>query len=518
MTLSKYRAKRNFDETSEPKGKGAGKNLFRFVIQRHDASHLHYDFRLELGGVLKSWAVPKGPSMNTEDKRLAVQVEDHPVSYIDFEGIIPKGNYGAGEVEVWDAGKFFPVNEELEKISEKDALRALEHGELKIFLKGEKIEGGFVLVRMKKGEKNWLLIKHRDEFSVDTVYNIEEIKKKESGKGTESGKERVTKPDSIARRDNTKSAGKEAAGKLRKNKAMKHKPELTHTDKIYWPDEKFTKGDLLKYYEKIAPYLLPYLKNRPLSLRRNPNGISEEGFFHKDAGDTAPDWVTTKEIYSGSTEKMINYLVCNDLESLLYIVNLGCIEINPWNSTVDKQDQPDYIAMDIDPSEKNTFEDVIEVAQVIKEILDGADVPGYCKTSGSSGLHIYIPFNQKYTYEESKDFAHILATLVVEKLPSLTTIERSLSKRKKNHIYVDYLQNRRGQTLASAYSCRPKPGATVSAPLEWKEVKTGLRPSDFTIINMLDRVKQKGDLFEGVLGKGIDIQNALTKLETSFHH
>lgn len=153
MTLSKYRAKRNFDETSEPKGKGAGKNLIRFVIQRHDASHLHYDFRLELGGVLKSWAVPKGPSMNTEDKRLAVQVEDHPVSYIDFEGIIPKGNYGAGEVGVWDAGKFFPVNEELEKISEKDALQALEHGELKIFLKGEKIEGGFVLVRMKKDEK-----------------------------------------------------------------------------------------------------------------------------------------------------------------------------------------------------------------------------------------------------------------------------------------------------------------------------------------------------------------------------
>ncbi len=295
---------------------------------------------------------------------------------------------------------------------------------------------------------------------------------------------------------------------------MKHRPEFTHTDKIYWPDEKYTKGDLLEYYESIAPYILPYLKNRPLSLKRNPNGIQEEGFFHKDAGDNAPEWVKTKEIYSESTDKMINYLVCNDLESLLYIANLGCIEINPWNSTIENQDHPDYIVMDIDPSLKNTFEDVIEV----KEILDQATIPGFCKTSGSSGLHIYIPFGQTYAYDESKDFAHILATMVTEKLPELTTIERSLSKRREDQIYIDYLQNRRGQTLASAYSVRPKPGATVSAPLEWSEVKKGLKPADFTIKNMLERVKKKGDLFEGVLGKGIDIQKALTKLETLFHH
>lgn len=294
---------------------------------------------------------------------------------------------------------------------------------------------------------------------------------------------------------------------------MKKEAELTHLDKIYWPDEGITKGELLEYYHNIAPYILPYLKNRPLSLLRNPNGIKEKGFFHKDAGDSAPDWVKKKEIYSESTDKMINYLVCNDVQSLLYIANMGCIEMNPWNSTIDKQDRPDYIVMDIDPSDKNTFEEVIDVALVIKDIMDATDMTGYCKTSGSSGLHVYIPFNKKHTYDESRDFAHILASMVTERLPKITTLERSLAKRKKNQIYVDFLQNREGQTLASAYSARPKPGATVSAPLEWSEVKYGLQIKDFTIKNMLKRVEEKGDLFNGVLGNGIDMGKTLEKME-----
>ncbi|SKB99476.1 non-homologous end-joining DNA ligase [Dyadobacter psychrophilus] len=295
---------------------------------------------------------------------------------------------------------------------------------------------------------------------------------------------------------------------------MKKKAELTHLDKIYWPDENITKGDLLEYYSLIAPYILPYLKNRPLSLRRNPNGIKEASFFQKDAGDNVPDWIKTVEILAESTGKMVNYFVCNDLESLLYIANLGCIEMNPWNSTINKLDNPDYIVMDIDPSEKNTFEDVVDVALVIKDIIDQTGMTGFCKTSGSRGLHVYIPFGKKYTYDESRDFAEILATMVTERLPEITTLERSLAKRKKNHIYVDFMQNRIAQTLASAYSVRPKPGATVSCPLEWSEVKHGLSPKDFTIKNMLKRVEEKGDLFKGVLGKGVDIHKALQKLET----
>jgi bifunctional non-homologous end joining protein LigD len=176
MALTTYNKKRNFKNTPEPKGEGGKKNYFRFAVQRHNASRLHYDFRLELGGVLKSWAVPKGPSMNPADKRLAVMVEDHPVSYIHFEGKIPEGNYGAGTVEVWDKGLFFPINKDVEKISEKEALLALKNGELKFFLKGEKLEGEFVLVRLKD-DKNWLLIKHKDEYAVNKMYDSEKFSK-----------------------------------------------------------------------------------------------------------------------------------------------------------------------------------------------------------------------------------------------------------------------------------------------------------------------------------------------------
>ena len=291
------------------------------------------------------------------------------------------------------------------------------------------------------------------------------------------------------------------------------KAVITHPDKLYWPDEKITKGDLIHYYESIAEYILPYLKNRPLSLKRNPNGIKDAGFYHKDAGDIAPSWMKTADVPSGSSNKIVHYLVCNDVQSLLFIANLGCIEMNPWNSVVSSMDKPDYFIMDIDPSDKNTFDEVIDTANVIKGILDKAGIEGFCKTSGASGMHIYIPCKRKYEYSEVRDFAKIIATLAHEQMPANTTLERSLSKRKKNQIYIDYLQNSRGQTLASAYSVRPKPGATVSAPLEWKEVKHGLTPAEFTIQNMLKRAKKKGDLFKGVFGKGIDMKAALKKLE-----
>lgn len=293
----------------------------------------------------------------------------------------------------------------------------------------------------------------------------------------------------------------------------KTKSSFTNLDKLYWPDEGITKGDLINYYESIASYILPYLKNRPLSLKRNPNGIKDNGFYHKDAGDIAPSWMKTADIFSESSNKTIHYLVCNNIRSLLFIANLGCIEMNPWNSVTDSLDNPNYLILDIDPSEKNTFGQVIEVALATKEVLDRINIGGYCKTSGASGMHIYIPCGRKYDYSTIRDFARILATLVHEQLPSFTTLERSLAKRKKNQVYIDYLQNSRGQTLASAYSVRPKPGATVSAPLEWKEVKQGLHPSQFTIKNIRKRADKKGDLFKAALGKGIDIPATLKKLE-----
>ena len=295
----------------------------------------------------------------------------------------------------------------------------------------------------------------------------------------------------------------------------KTKAELTNTNKLYWPDEGITKGELLEYYDSMSKLILPYLKNRPMSLKRNPNGIKDAGFYHKDAGDIAPSWMKTADIKAESTNKIVHYLVCNDRDSLLFIANLGCIEMNPWNSTVKNLDRPDYLVMDIDPSDKNTFEEVVDTALVVRDVCERAGITSYCKTSGASGLHVYIPCNKKFEYDTVRDLAHIIATMVQEQLPAITTLERSLAKRKKNQIYVDYLQNSRGQTLACAYSARPKPGGTVSAPLEWKEVKHGLKPAMFTIRNMKKRVEKKGDLFQPVLGKGINIASALKKLGMS---
>lgn len=293
----------------------------------------------------------------------------------------------------------------------------------------------------------------------------------------------------------------------------KHKVKLTNQDKIYFPKDGITKGDVIDYYLSVATYILPYLKNRPLSLNRFPNGIEEQGFYQKDAGDTIPDWIKTTQVYSESNDKYIDYIYCNDKATLAYLNNLGCIDMNPWNSSLPDLEHPDYLVLDLDPSKKNTFDDVIETALQVNEVLKSIKIKGYCKTSGSTGIHVYIPMGGKYDFDQVKDFAHILMKQVNEKLPELTTLERSLQKRDNKKIYLDYLQNRTGQTLASAYSLRPKQGASVSMPLDWDELKPGLKPTDFNIDNALERIKEKGDLFKPVLGKGIDMMKALEALQ-----
>ncbi|MDB5271886.1 MAG: ligD [Chitinophagaceae bacterium] len=287
--------------------------------------------------------------------------------------------------------------------------------------------------------------------------------------------------------------------------------KLSNQDKIYFPEDHLTKGDVIAYYQSVYDYIIPYLKNRPESLKRNPNGIDDKGFFHKDAGEGAPKWVKSIALHSESANKDIDYILCNDRATLMYLNNLGCIEINPWNSRIAKLDHPDYMVIDIDPSDKNTFEQVIQTALVVKKVLDKAGAVSFCKTSGATGLHVYVPMGARYTYEQVKDFAKLIAMLVQEQLPEFTTLERPLNKR-KNRIYIDFLQNRQGQTLACAYSLRPRAGATVSAPLDWKEVKKGLSPSRFTIHTIQKRLAAKGDLFAGVLGKGINLENCLKKL------
>ncbi len=305
---------------------------------------------------------------------------------------------------------------------------------------------------------------------------------------------------------------------IQKNEAMKQKAtgsrkvRITNPDKIYWPEEGYTKGDMIDYYNAVYKYIIPHLKGRPQSLKRNPDGIDRKGFFHKDAGEQAPDWMETYPVWSESSEKTVDYLVCNNKSSLQYMANLGCIELNPWHSRTAKPDHPDYLVMDLDPSEKNTFSQVTECARVIKEIFDRAGADCYCKTSGATGLHVYVPLGAKYDYTQARSFAELIARLALEQLPDITTMERSLSKRSKSHIYLDYLQNKSGATLACAYSLRPRPGAPVSTPLEWKEVKSSLDPLQFNIRNTLKRLERKGDLFAPVLRRGINMKKALENL------
>jgi bifunctional non-homologous end joining protein LigD len=287
--------------------------------------------------------------------------------------------------------------------------------------------------------------------------------------------------------------------------------KFSHLSKIYWPKEKYTKRDMLNYYYQVAPFILPYLKNRPQSLNRHPNGIDGGSFYQKDVKGKAPDWTEKFAYRSEGDEREKEFLVCTDEASLLYMASLGCIEMNPWSSTVEKPGHPDWCIIDFDP-DKNPFNQVIEAAAVTHQVLLSAGIDSYCKTSGSTGIHIYIPMGAKYTYEESKEFARTIVTKVHEQIPRFTSIERPTANR-KGKIYLDFLQNRPQATLAAPYSLRPKPGATVSAPLHWEELKKGLRFQDFTMVNMPDRISKVGDIFKHVLAKGINLKKALKALE-----
>ncbi|MFC3562947.1 DNA ligase D [Pedobacter jamesrossensis] len=901
MSLEKYKQKRDFNKTAEPKEgiSKDGKKLI-FVIQKHDASRLHYDFRLEMGGVLKSWAVPKGPSLDPKVKHLAMMVEDHPFDYRNFEGIIPEGEYGAGTVIVWDQGWYETIEPiKGKKSQEKYLLAELAKGSVKMRLHGEKLNGEFALVKTKgMGDNAWLLIKHDDDFATKKDITKEDKSilsgktiaavEKTSKKIWTSGKEKKTKENKVVKKKtkvkdedlkidvekvlktatkssilknikpmlatlvdtpfddadwqyevkwdgyralaflnkgsvellsrnnksfndkfypivnifksfkldaifdgevlvlNTKGLSdfgrlqnwrSEADGELvfyvfdilwykgkdltslslvrrqailnmvlptdddririskvfnasgidffaaaermglegimakrkesaytlnsrskewlkikvnkrqeviivgfTKNKdtsksfsslilavykddvltfvgkvgtgfsdasqrdmikAFKSyivekspfkvtpdvnkpsrfqanqpdaeiiwmKPELvcevafteitadgvfrhpsfqgmredknakdviresatnteilvpetavkqvinsktkpdkhaeairppkvtipktllnpkdetqvrkingkeikfTHLSKIYWPEDGVTKRDMFNYYYQVSDFILPYLKDRPQSLNRFPGGIHGKSFYQKDVKGKAPDWAKTFP-YSTNDGEPKEYLLGDDKATLLWMISLGCIEINPWFSRSENPDRPDYCVIDLDP-DKQSFDQVVEVALAVKKVLDSIGVPSYPKTSGSTGIHIYIPMGAKYSYDQTQLFARIIVGLVHEILPEITSLERMVSAR-KGKMYLDFLQNRPGATIAGPYSLRPKEGATVSMPLEWKEIKPGLKMQDFTIFNTVERLKKKGDIFKGVLAKGIDLELAIKKAKKMY--
>jgi bifunctional non-homologous end joining protein LigD len=812
--LSTYRAKRAFDETPEPGGlvpKAAPKPGGLFIVHMHDATRLHWDLRLEMDGVLKSWAVPKGPSPNPADKRLAVKVEDHPLEYGDFEGIIPEGNYGAGSVIVWDRGVWVPL---------EDVREGFEKGKLLFDLKGYKLRGRWTLIKLKKTDKEWLLIKERDEYvstepctnesvlsglTNDELHNAKQraepikkelvklgapkralrledtelmlaetraepfskagwvfevkldgyrmraacedgeailysrkgldyaesfpeiartvkaipfegvildgelvvlndaghpsfsklqvraklgarearraaiespatlyvfdvlafegydlrklplLKRKEilrkvlpqtgplrysehfekngealyeqvvtlglegivakkadspyrdgrSGdwlkiradrmddflvvgfstpKGSRGGfgalhvgahkdgrliycgragsgfsgdqideisaqlqalvrktppcdppehgalpkgpdhtwvepklvcdvRYKEFTPDGLLRqsvfvrfRDDKKPEdvvmpGEQGDGRREKDDTvppertspsspLQREVKFSNLDKVFWPDEKYTKGDLIEYYRSMAPWLLPYLKDRPVVLTRYPDGINGKSFYQKDAPGFVPDWIQTIPIWSEDTQRDIQYFVCNDVETLAYLVNLGTIPLHMWMSRIEDLTKPDWCLIDLDPKDA-PFEHVITLAKTMRKLCEEVEMPAFIKTTGKSGLHIMLPLGRQLTYAQCLQLAILFARLVTDQHPAIATTQRTISKR-EGKVYVDAFQNRAGQLMVAPYSVRPSPGAPVSMPIEWNEVGGKLHNSNFTIANALKRMQKLG--------------------------
>jgi bifunctional non-homologous end joining protein LigD len=843
--LHAYREKRSASRTPEPFGvvaaaspvSSSGGRLF--VVQKHSARNLHWDFRLESDGVLLSWAVPKGPSPNPADKRLAVHVEDHPLDYADFEGIIPEGEYGAGPVIVWDKGSWIPI---------EDEHVGLEKGKLLFELRGYKLRGRWTLVKTKQSERSWLLIKERDGFvreegtesypddsiysglQVEQLPHVEEraadlaeraadlgakrgrvdprgvdvmlatarakpfsreswifeikydgyrlvagreggeailvsrsggdftgtfpdvaravrglpydglvmdgevvvhdergfpsferlqrrgllqrrsdiaraalelpatyyafdllavgeydlrrlplVHRKEllrdllptigpirfsdhiSVKGAEmyeqvcsmglegvvgkradspyrGGRSRDwlkvraltaddfvivgwTEPDGsrsgfgalylaqyapdgvlvykgsvgtgfsddllddlhtelveternepafegevprgrgkarprhwaaprlvceVSYREVTKQGllrhpvflrmrddklpeeclvapdpGGDPAGEiLPKPATIPSPPEprevpFTNLDKVFWPDSGQTKGDLIEYYRSVSEWLLPYLRDRPLVLTRYPDGIEGKSFFQKNAPEWAPDWIRTVKLWSEDSQRDIEYFVCDDLESLLYVVNLGTIPLHVWSSRVSSLGEPDWCVLDLDPKDA-PFGDVVRVARHIRKLCREIDLPAFPKTSGSTGLHVLIPLGRRFTYEQSRTLAELLARVVAAELPEIATIIRNPRER-GGRVYVDYVQNGRGRLLVAPFSVRPVPEASVSAPLKWTGVTKRLHARAYTIENLPKRMRRLGeDPLAPVLELKPDLPSVLARLAERF--
>lgn len=828
--LAPYRAKRSLDRTPEPGGGRPHPGGSRYVFHKHAARNLHWDLRLELDGVLLSWAVPKGPSYDTAEKRLAVHVEDHPVEYGDFEGRIPEGNYGAGAVIIWDAGTWVPIG---------DPAEGLASGKLLFELRGHKLRGLWTLVKIRKTEREWLLIKERDELaasadsprvvpeqSVMSGLLVEELKAGFDpvppvlGRLEELGAppltpgappprpmlaERAEKPftrdgwvfepkldgyrilalreGSVTRlltrngRDATAAfpevaravdalpypdlvldgevvaldeAGRpsfqhlqrraqylrphdaarsnavspvryyvfdlltladrdlrplpllsrkeilrrvlppvgplvgvdhfdregervfrevERLGleglvakradapyregrspawlKIRKERTgdfvvvgytepkgsrpgfgglhlathegeggalvycgsvgsgfadedltairanldtlrqettpcreplpdgvkgtwirpllvcevryvewtdqgllrqpvflrwrddkgpeecIRHLPEpgseeppipepapsvphevhLSNLDKIFWPDEGYAKRDLIEYYEAIAPWMLVYLRDRPVVLTRYPDGITGPSFFQKDAPEYAPDWLRRETMWSEHAEREIRYFIADDVPSLRYIANMAAIPLHIWASRVGHLEHPDWCVLDLDPKEA-PFSSVVAVARAVRELCEEVGLPSFVKTTGSTGLHVLLPLGRALTHEQSRNLGELLARVVVGTCPDLATVARVIDRR-EGKVYVDYLQNGHGKLMVSPFSVRPVPGAMVSMPLRWEEVGPDLDLRDHTIRNAVTRMERMGgDPMAEVLTAVPDLPNVLARLAT----
>ena len=527
MALEEYRRKRRFGVTKEPAGaktpakRRASRRALAYVVQKHRATALHYDFRLEWAGVLLSWAIPKGPSVDPAVKRMASHVEDHPREYAAFEGIIPAGEYGGGTVMVWDRGTWTPETPDVDA--------ALAKGDLKFTLQGEKLKGSWVLVRTKgwgsSKKPSWLLIKHRDAFASDedvaetrprsavsnrllTEIALDEggdIEKASTGDPVEEVEKLLADPKKLQRKTKANPAvwhskprgaprgaspAKPPSKKSSSSSSSRDLPvPVSNPNKIFWPEEGWTKIDLIAFYAGVFSNLKPYVDGRPLSLERAPDGLLGEPFYQKEMPASMPRGTPTVAVRHGKDRKVTNTVVGGKLETQLALANLGCIAVHVWGSRADDLDRPDWLCFDLDP-DSGSIVDAVSASLKVRQALDALDLVSFVKTSGGKGLHIFVPITRGPTTDEVTWFAKELGTRLAAAWPKELTMEMRIAAR-KGRVFLDSFRNAFGQTVVSPYSVRRRPHAPVSTPLAWGEVVPSLRSEDFTIGNFAERLKKR---------------------------
>lgn len=296
-----------------------------------------------------------------------------------------------------------------------------------------------------------------------------------------------------------------------------HQVRVSNLEKVFWPEKGYSKGDLIKYYIEMSNIILPYIQDRPLVMSRYPNGIKGDFFYHKNLEkEQRPPYIRTANISSDDRKEGINYIIGSGVETLVFMANLGAIELHPWFSRISALDKPDWAIFDLDPSEGATFEDTILVARMIHKLLEQLNIKGYPKTSGATGLHIYVPLEPVYTYQQVRKFVEMVGWIVVQVMPDRATIYDRRVKDRDGKVYIDYLQNIQGKTITGVYSVRPRKKAPISTPLYWEEVKKGLDPTEFNLGTISHRIEEVGDLFSPVLKDRQRIDDALTDLESDF--
>jgi bifunctional non-homologous end joining protein LigD len=520
--LDPYRKKRRFDATPEPAGaepRAARDPGGRFVVQRHRARRLHYDFRLEVEGVLVSWAIPKGPTLDPGVRRQAIRTEDHPIEYYSFEGVIPKGEYGGGDVIVWDWGNWTPAKS-------SDPGRAIADGELHVDLEGERLRGRFVLVRTNRspqasGQEQWLLIHKHDEFAVDG-WDAEVFP--QSVKSGRTNDEVADAPEALWHSGVPAAAAEETlrveipswdpptADELDALDALRREGEwelqgqvlrVTNLDKVLFPprhgEPAVTKRDLIRYAAQIGPWMLPYLWDRPVNLNRYPNGVDEPGFWHKEVPSHAPAWLTrwhNDEADPGETQW---YFVADSVPTLAWLANYGAIELNPWTSSVRDPREPTWALIDIDPGPNTSWDQLLVLADLYRTALEHLAVVGQPKVTGKRGIQIWVPIARGHSFDDTRGWVETISRAIGRTVPDLVSWQWTKSDR-KGLARLDYTQNAINKTLIAAFSTRPAAGAPVSVPIDWDELDDQLRSDRWTIRSVLDRLAAKGDPLRPLIG------------------